>query len=73
MIFEKVVGMMDGACDAFSRYVQIAELLHRPWAMMSWILTLLWNARVAPDRLKEWKPCPVAEIPFSKHPGCECQ
>ena len=53
MVLEKVVGMMDEACDAFSRYVQTAELLHRQWTMMSWILTLLSNARVAPGRLKD--------------------
>ena len=31
-------------------------------AIMFWILTLLSKARVAPDLLKVWNPCPFGDI-----------
>ena len=48
----KVVGMMDAAWDAFCKYVQTAELLHKPWDIIFCKGTLLSNAKVAPERLK---------------------
>ena len=48
----KVSGTMDGACDAFWRYVHTADEHHRPWAMMFCRATLWSYAKVAPERLK---------------------
>ena len=58
----KVIGMMEAAWDAFCKYVQTAELLHKPWDMIFCKGTLLTNAKVVPERIKIWKPWPVVEI-----------
>ena len=40
----------------------MAELRHKPCAMMFCSGILLSKASVAPDRLKVWNPCPEGEI-----------
>ena len=58
----KVHSMIEGACEAFWRYVQTEELLHNPWAMIFWRGMLLSYANVAPERRKNrtndlWEIC----------------
>ena len=55
----KVRGVIEGASEAFCRYVQIAELLHNPCCIISCRGMLLSKTNVAPERRNEWKPCPT--------------